>query len=307
MKSFFFLTCISLSTAFRCLNFYGIETEYQKPVCSWKHPPEWYMQQAKEKMQIDTLRIPFSYSYGSCSNFRALDEIIASAERQNLSVVLDYHRGYDTHQGESPVEGVITEDDWINMLLHVADRYQQHPHVVAIDLFNEPQKQDTLEYERLYRNAVLAIETQFPQRYDLWVGCADWGKDCSTMWQTLPSNRTVVSVHTYSFAGSDWETRFPPSGVVGEIGWRMNDTEWLQDFTTFVQRSNINGLCLWTVAHSDDTDNLFDDDCETINDNVIQAFDKMFSKRPYLRGNSICSKKQSSPNVVTPRMAFHAR
>lgn len=287
MKLFLWLAVFKIAAAFRCINFYGIETESQKPVCSWKHPPQWYMQRAREKMKVDTLRIPFSYSYASCSNFTALDSMIDDAKKENLAVVLDYHRGYDTHQGESPVEGAITEDDWIDMLLLVADRYNKVPHVIALDLFNEPQKWDKTRYETLYRNAIAAIETEFPNRYDLWVGCSDWGKDCSGMWETLPSNRTVVSVHTYSFAGKDWATRFPKTGVVGEVGWTANDTQWIQEFTKYIRRKRMKGLCFWTIAHSHDTDNFFQDDCETMNDNVVQTFNNMFFEPSCLRGNLV--------------------
>lgn len=275
-----------LGRAFRCINFYGLETEFQKPVCSWKHNPGWYMQRAIEKMQIDTVRIPFSYSYASCSDFQVLDEMVQQAASLNLSVILDYHRGYNSHQGESPVEGAISEDDWIDMLLVVADRYENHPNVRGLDLFNEPQKWNKTGYEKLYRDAVQAIEVWFPNRYNLWVGCADWGKDCSGMWSSLPSNRTVVSVHTYSFAGKEWESRFPITGVVGEVGWRSNDTEWINEFTRYIRRKRMKGVCLWTIAHSHDTDNFFRDDCETMNDDVINAFNAMFFRSTCLRGTN---------------------
>jgi hypothetical protein len=273
--------------AFRCLNFYGIETESTKPVCSWKHAPSWYMQRAKEKLGIDRIRVPFSYSYGSCGDWQALDDLVQQAKAESLQVILDYHRGYEDHQGESPVEGLISKDDWIDMLITVAQRYEKHPHVIALDLFNEPQLFNKTLYEGLYREAITALESVLPQRYEYWVGCADWGKDCSGMWSSLPTNRTVVSVHTYSFAGKDWATRFPANGVVGEVGWRTNDTQWISEFTSFVRRKRMQGLCLWTVAHSHDTDNFFQDDCETMNDAVIQAFQGMFFSPQCLRGKLV--------------------
>lgn len=265
-----------IADSYRCVNFYGLETPEKKFVCSWQHDPAWYLDKMKKLINLDSVRLPFSYEYASCSDFKEMDSFIEACDQRNITVILDYHRGYADHQGPSPVEQLITQEMWIDLLVAVLDRYETKKSVVAISLFNEFQITNTSLVEEMQLEAIDAIEMAFPNRYHYMVSCIDWGKDCSSMWKTLPNNHTFVEVHSYGFSAG----KLPSPGVkifIGEIGWRKNETKEFQIFKSLMKRRRIKDMCLWTIAHSRDTDNLFKDDCETANDFIVDSFNSLFT------------------------------
>lgn len=275
--------------AYRCINFYGLEVPQKRPVCSWVHSPEWYLDQAKELIHIDSIRLPFSQEYITCNDdLSALDEIVEACSKRNISVILDYHRGFSDHQGASPIENGISEDMWMDTLSFVLERYVHKPYVRAISIFNEFQGTNKSQIEDLQRKSVLILEEMFPSRYEYMVGCADWGKDCSGMWLTLPTNNTYIEMHTYGFAPGKLPLHTQKL-FVGEIGWRKNETDTFNQFRRIVHHQHIHNICLWTLAHSHDTDNLFQDDCLTVNKYIQEGFNSLFDsyKPQCLRGNKI--------------------
>lgn len=271
------LLCMLASVqAFRCINFYGLEVPQKKFVCSWVHDPGWYLDKMKELIMIDSIRLPFSQEYVTCSDMRLMDSMVAECKSRNVSIILDYHRGYSDHQGPFPVETGITKDMWIDTLLYVLDRYHKEPHVKAITLFNEIQGFDKDAAESIQRDAVDIIESIYPKRYIYMLGCPDWGKDCTDMWKSVPAENIMIEMHTYGFA----KGKLPPPGYdvfVGEIGWRKNETSTFDEIRTMLRRRRIKDICLWTVGHSSDTDNLFQDDCITTNQFIVDGFNSLFA------------------------------
>lgn len=278
-----------LGVSYRCVNFYGLETPEKKLVCSWVQNPAFYLDEMKRLIGIDSIRLPFSYEYGSCSNFEAMDSLIDSCQEKNINVILDYHRGYADHQGMSPIEKNITKEMWIDMLITVLDRYEEKSSVKAISLFNEFQINSTQEAEELQRDAITAIEDIFPGRFEYMVGCIDWGKDCSQMWNTLPNNRTFVEVHSYGFHGGTGKLPTHTNKIfIGELGWNKNETSEFESIKKELRRKKVKNICLWTLAHSKDTGNLYQDDCKTPNDFIVNGFNSLFeSYQPKcLRGSN---------------------
>jgi len=287
-KFFVFVLLFIPVPAYRCVNFYGLEVPQKKFVCSWVHEPKWYLEKMKKLIKIDSVRIPFSYEYASCSDFRELDNFIRDCQNLEISVILDYHRGYSDHQGPSPVENGITKAMWIDMLIHVLERYHDQPHVKAITLFNEFQGTDYMTWQAMQLEAVTSLEDIFPGRYEYMLGCVDWGKDCSNMWNKVPNERSYIEIHSYGFGLG----RYPNNRnkiFVGEIGWRANETSNFQEFKTIVRKRRIRDICLWTVAHSDDTKSLFQNDCETVNTDIQNDFNSLFdwNNISCLRGSKI--------------------
>lgn len=279
----FLFLLLGTTTAIRCLNFYGFETERHQPVCDWKHPPSWYLDKASQAIHIDTVRLPFSYQYASCSDFADMDGFIRECAKRNINVILDYHRGYADHQGMSPEEKDITKEMWIDILIYILGRYNTYTNVIGISLFNEFQIKDTKHIEDLQIEAVNEIEQVMPGRYTYFLGCADWGKDCRNMWYQLPINNSMIEIHTYGFNNNDFTqflpTKLPSSHIfIGEVGWFSNQTEWFQQFKSKFRRRHLEHVCLWTLAHSHDTGNLFQDDCETLNNNTVELFNSLFDK-----------------------------
>lgn len=289
----FFAFLLPLAEAYRCINFYGLETEAQSLVCSWKHEPGWYLQKAKDVINIDSIRLPFSYEYVASSDMEEMDCFIQSANELGLLVILDYHRGFKDHQGFSPIEGSITYEIWIETLVQVLDRYQNQDNVKAITLFNEYQGKDVLYWGQLLINTADYLETIFPRRYTYMLSCVDWGKNCTDLFELSPfPHNLMVEVHVYGFTHwtqdnykDSFPSKIPVGGIfVGEIGWRKYEIQnWFQNFRAFSRQKRLVHFCLWTVAHSSDTDNLFEDDCETINMDMANAFNSLFDKAKCLR------------------------
>lgn len=272
-----FLYLPFLVSGYRCINIYGLEVPQEKFVCSWQNNMDWYLDKAREVIEIDSVRLPFSYEYMSCSNKTLMDDFVRLCQRKGIDVILDYHRGYSDHQGSSPVEDKITYDMWVDMLTYTLDRYESYSVVKAIGLFNEFQTTNKTYVEDLQRRAVEELEERFPNRFEYMLGCADWSKDCSGMWTTLPNNRSWIEMHSYGFAKG-----LLPSNTnrvfVGEIGWRHNESSQFNEFRLLVKKKRIKNMCLWTLAHSHDTDNLFYNDCVTINQEISQGFNSLFDQ-----------------------------
>lgn len=284
--SFLFFVPI-IADNIRCVNFYGLETPERRFVCSWVETPAFYLDKMKSLININTVRLPFSYEYVCCSSMVEMDSFVEACQQRNISVILDYHRGYASHQGESPVEQGITKSMWIDSLVYILDRYQHIPQVRAISLFNEFRVNSTVEAELLQREAISTIEEVFPERFDYIVSCVEWGKDCSAMWKTLPNERTLVDVHAYGFQGGIPKLPTSTSNIlVGELGWMKNEIPQFEIIKSLLQKRRIRNICLWTLAHSHDTDNLFQDDCKTPNEYIVSGFNSLFEKKhqQYLRG-----------------------
>ena len=52
-----------MPTPVKCMNFYGLETPYKNFVCLWKNKPEFFLRRLQQDMNINTVRLPFSYEY----------------------------------------------------------------------------------------------------------------------------------------------------------------------------------------------------------------------------------------------------
>ena len=259
------------------MNFYGLETPYKNYVCSWKNKPEYFLRRLQQDMNINTIRLPFSYEYISGSDISRMQEMIETCLSLNITVILDWHRTWSSHQGAIPEEG-ITLDIFVSAWMNLLERFKMYPNVKGVGVFNEIQLQNDFEYtNKLHRYILPMLESQFPNRFSYFIGCPSWGGNCSDMhFNDMPTwNRTFIEVHKYRFSGrstrDDWDisipTHIPPSRwFVGELGWKQTvdeDATWGKGFLQYLVQREISNICLWTIAHSGDTDGWFKDDCET--------------------------------------------
>lgn len=282
----------AIAAAFRCVNFYGLETPETKLVCSWKHPASWYLDQLQQSIGIDSVRIPFSYEYVSRSpKMEGLHELVDICSSRKLSVILDYHRGYADHQGPSPIEKDITFEMYSELWLFVLDQFAGNPTVTALSLFNEYQGQNKTEAELLQMRMARIIESVFPSRFIYMFGCAVWGTDCAGMYSNLKQepfwDRSFIEIHTYSFQGPVDPNKFPSEGkiFVGELGWYDDATDWAHSMISFLKAKGIKDVCFWTIAHSHDTANLYEDDCETPKNTTMSIFNSLYALPRCLRGS----------------------
>jgi hypothetical protein len=257
-----------LSTPIRCVNFYGLETERKCPVCDWQHQPDWYLQKLQDGFGLNTIRLPYSREYVLGGDLTKMDQMIATCNEMGIRVILDYHRTYSTHQGKTPTEG-ITLGQFMDTHLGLLNRYKEK--VWGVGIFNEIQLTDGNYTDRVNHMMVNAIESQFPGMYTYFLGCANWGHDCSKM--TLPlglENRSFIDIHQYPFTdnsttrGTVFPDRIPSQNYfVGEIGCKDEEIQWLDAYLEYLESRNISNLCFWTISHSYDTGGLWKDDCNT--------------------------------------------
>lgn len=271
---------VSLSEAvFRCMNFYGLETERQGFVCDWTHNPEWYIEKLKTDLSINTIRLPFSYEYVTFSDMTMMDNFIETCRIHGINIILDYHRTWSDHQGPVPNE-YITMDDFIGSWIKVLNRYYAYDNLIGVGIFNEIQLENDFNYANSMHELVISsLEKVFPDRFYYFAGCPNWGGNCSEMDLSHMTtwNRTFIEVHKYVFSGNsvslDWDISIPsriPADhwFVGEVGWKHGDSvhlEWAERFLSYLKTRNITNVCAWTIAHSGDTEGWWKDDCETFN------------------------------------------
>ena len=290
----------------KCINFYGIETERASPVCSWSHPPDWYLSKLKQRIGINTVRIPFSYEYIAARDYSELDQLITAAENLNMTIILDWHRNTRTHQSASP-ETDITLDTWINAWIRLLRRYEDHPLIKGVGLFNEIQLTDPLYSNRVQFELLNALEEEFHDRFYYFVGCPRWGIDCSKVdfddfaaW-----NRTFVDIHTYPFNThpDEWDAnmphRIPPQQwFVGEFGWKQEDpthVQWANQFISYLKQRGIRNACFWTIANSGDTGGLWKDDCNTFEWDKSKSFMQLWTQNPATR---LRGREKASLNIT---------
>lgn len=273
---FLFFQVVAANDPIRCINYYGIETEREAPVCSWKHEPSWYLSSLKEMLKLNTIRVPFSYQYIKNGKFTELDSIVETASSLNLSIILDWHRNTNSNQSASP-ETDLTVTEWIDSWTHILRRYSEKEFVIGLGAYNELQTGDPDYAVSLQTQLVSKIEEVFPGRFQYFLGCPSWGSNCSGVSFSHMStwNRTFVDIHTYPFSKNSteasWNKTIPSSiesnhWFVGESGWfaKYETEKWAKQFLGYLKNRNITNLCFWTIALSQDTGGIWKDDCETL-------------------------------------------
>lgn len=278
-------------TQIRCMNFYGLETERQGLVCDWQHPPEWYMHRLAQDMNINTLRLPFSYQYVAQHDLLKMENFIMNARNHNLSVILDYHRTWSSHQGPTPEEG-ISMTDFTNAWIYLLKRVEVFKNVIGVGIYNEIQNSDLQYTLQMHRQVIGTIEREFPGRFLFFAGCPNWGGNCHGMQSLMDLNRVYIEVHKYHFSGKsdqeDWDKSMPyevPADrwFVGETGWKQNipsEKTWAEGFIAYLKKRGIQHVCAWTIAHSGDTDGWFHDDCENFDTEKANLFNRIWESTP---------------------------
>ena len=282
MKWFLLFLFPTAQAIYKCISFYGIETEMRNYVCSWYKPIEYYIPKLKG-LGFNTIRIPFSYQYIQEGNFQNLDRGIVETYKHNMSVILDYHRIWNNKQGESPLSDGLNIDQWIESWLVVLRRYKEFSNVFGMNVWNEYQKSD-INFIRWYSETLLTrVEKEMPNRMVYFVTGTNWGNDLRNMsMEHLPfKDRIFYSTHKYPWSNTrderDWEETFGsvegiPTNklIVGEFGWTDKDEEWAVRFFKYLKKKGIRDSCFWSHSNSHDTGNLYKDDCQIFNlDNYL--------------------------------------
>lgn len=278
------LTCV-MCHGMKCVNFYGLETESRALVCSWVKPPLYYLDILKQQVGVDTVRLPFSYQLVSCDqDIQALDKAVQDITSANYSIILDFHRVYNTHQSPSP-SAEITLTQFIDAWRFVLARYTGNSKVVGVSLFNEYQGNDAITLSQLQTTAVNQLETEFPNRFHYYLGGTSWGGSINGMvYPDLITPRWSHEIHTYGFSNlseADWLVKSGAvsnhSVFVGEWGFTIGQMDYGKRMATLFRQKQIDDICFWTIAHSWDTGGLWKDDCLTLEQDKINIFKSAFT------------------------------
>lgn len=281
----------------RCINFYGLETDRRGFVCDWVHPPEFYLAKLQQTMGLNTVRVPFSHEMVSHNDFIRLDEFVHVASTLKLQVILDWHRTWSSHQGPTPLEG-ITIQDAIFTFYKLANRFFDDPYVIGFGIFNEYQGSNTTFLNAYHKTVIKYLEHHFPKRYYYFIGCSNWGHDCTGIqyqFEGVDPDRVLVDFHSYFFTYNKSEMsdlsqaieRRLPSTIpiqntfIGEFGYRnhkQEESEWAEQFLAHVAKRNISSLCFWTIAFSGDTEGIFKDDCNDMFYDKVNILNSFYDK-----------------------------
>jgi hypothetical protein len=167
--------------------------------------------------------------------------------------------------------------------------------VIGHNIYNEYQGSNATIVSNYTQQIIQSIEDRFPQRYIHFVTGTHWAGCLQNINLTFPQNitdRIYYSVHKYHFSGDgtikDWNESFgnltwlnTSKVIVGEFGWNAREPKqelWALSFLTYLQSLNISNTIYWTIAHSYDTGNLFQDDCTTINWNHYSLLKRFWDK-----------------------------
>lgn len=273
-----FLPCVLGSM--RGLNIFGLETEHGSLMCDWAHTYEWLLRKVSS-LGFNTVRLPFSHDYLHTTDLKGMDDFFEAVLHTDLSVVLDFHRIYNTHQSPKPYDDTHPFSQFVDDWLFVLDRYHNNSHLVGVDVFNEYQPKDFEEWNRLAREVVETVESHFPYRFFYMVGCCNWGGDCRFVdLSDLPyQNRIYYTIHKYCWSDTNnlqesWDGSFGQfvgdgrKMVVGEFGFKSdlpNQVDWFKHFTAYLKSRNITNSFFWCLSpNSGDTGGILLDDCDTV-------------------------------------------
>jgi endoglucanase len=273
------------------INWFGFETEYKNLMCVWVHDIEWNLRKMKE-IGFNYIRLPFSEEFVKEGNWENMDAFFKLSNELQLNVVLDFHRLHSTHQSFQPYDQVYSFDDFLFSWKKILDRYQHYENLLAIDIWNEYQGNNYVEWNNLARQIVSFIEAHFPDRFEYFIGGTNWGGNIHYMdlSDLSFSNRIRYSVHKYWFSDSEpyeekWNYSFgdhTPVVNVGEWGYKsdvQNEVEWAFNFVDYLIEKNLRDTFFWTWSwNSGDTGGLLFQDCEGIDTKKLNLLKKLWDE-----------------------------
>jgi endoglucanase len=244
------------------INWFGFETEYKNLMCSWSHGIEWHLKKIKS-VGFNYIRLPFSLEYVLEGNWKYMDEFFEKSRDLELDVVLDFHRLHSTHQSAKPYDNTYDFDDFLNGWKTILDRYKDYENLCAVDIFNEYQSTNYVEWNNLARQIVSFIETNFPERFEFFVGGTNWGGNIHNMdlSDLVYHNRIRYSIHKYWFSDTEpyegkWNYSFgdhKPVVNVGEWGYMSDipsEVEWAERFVEYLRENDLKDTFFWTWSHN---------------------------------------------------------
>mgnify|MGYP003313393762 CR=1 FL=1 len=130
-------------------------------------------------------------------------------------------------------------------------------------MHHEYQSGNYVEWNNLARQIISFIETNFPERFQYFIGGTNWGGNLHNMdLSDLPYySRIRYSIHKYWFSDSEpydekWDYSFgdhKPVINVGEWGYMSevkSETEWAERFVEYLRENDLRDTFFWTYSHN---------------------------------------------------------
>ncbi len=276
----------------RGINWFGFETEYENLMCTWVHDIDWHMDRMKE-IGFNYIRLPFSMDFIKKDDWAEMDQFFEKAEQNNISIALDFHRLHNSFQSSKPYDEDYSFSEFLYGWRKIITRYEKYSVLKAIDIWNEYQSSNFVEWNSLSRQIVSFLEETFPNRFIYFVGGVSWGGDIHYIdLDDLPySNRIWYSIHKYWFSDTEnyvpkWDYSFgnhKPIVNVGEWGYKSDVTSevvWANKFVDYLLSKGIRDTFFWTWSwNSGDTGGILREDCSTIDLDKVELLKRLWYTR----------------------------
>ena len=272
----------------RGISLFGLETDHVGFMCDWANPVDYYVHKIQE-LGFNYLRIPFSYEYVLQGDLRELDHIVLLARKQQLSIILDFHRVWNDRQAPTPFSDNLSTTDFQDAWLTLAFRYNKFDNVQFLDIYNEYVPEDPGPLKEYTLDIIQRIDFALPGRYKFLVSGTSWSSDFSSVnyEDNSLAEQIYYSVHKYPFSyksenRKEWNHSFGKVGlpvervIIGEWGWAKQDERWATDFAAYLQKKRIVNTVFWSLSQSNDTYNLYADDCVTFHDDAFRIIQSVW-------------------------------
>ena len=271
------------------LNWFGFETQYYNLMCTWAHDMEWHIDNI-EKLGFNYIRLPFSVEFIQRQDFSEMDRFFDLIQHSEINVALDCHRLHATHQSAKPYDNTYSFDTFLDSWRIILDRYKDVENLLAVDIFNEYQSDNYVEWNSLARQTLNYLETHFPGRFEYFIGGTNWGGNLHyvNVDDLYFSDRVWYSVHKYWFSDTNpytdkWAYTFSELSKVinvGEWGYKSEsaqETAWAEAFVDYLREKNIRDTFFWTYSHnSDDTHGILLYDCTNVDDDKMSLLHRLW-------------------------------
>ena len=282
MKLLGLLFCVFpvvFSEIIKGIAWFGLETQDKRLQCTWQHDVKWNLDKIQE-LGFNSIRIPFCAQYVQDEDWSKLDEFMNLIKNYNISVCLDFHRIYNTHQSAKPYDDHFPLDQYFETWIKVINRYKDNPKLKYIDIWNEWQGTDNyMEWNNIARQTVQLLESKFGF-YNLTyiIQGTQWGGNLHTvdLEDLKLGQRLRYSIHKYWFSDQEpyedkWDFSFGNHKdlvITGEFGYQsnqQNQIDWVIRFVKWLVSKNIRDSFFWTWSwNSGDTGGILKEDCSTI-------------------------------------------
>lgn len=260
---------------------FGLETQYNGLMCTWQNSVAWNLKRIQD-LGFNTVRIPFSHDYVRAGNWHGMDELFEEVTKTNLSLVLDFHRLKNTHQSFKPWTDDVTFDDFLKSWELILNRYENHTQLVGVDVWNEYQGDNFVEWNNIARQIVDFIDKRYGRHnWTYYVQGTNWAGNIHDVFldDMDCADRIRVTIHKYWFSDKEpleenWEYSFglvnhdPTKICVGEYGFisgHPDEVKWFDRFTIWLKSKGIRDSFFWTWSwNSGDTGGVLLDDCTSI-------------------------------------------